>query len=55
VSILLKLKGSWAAIRWKILIIFTFFISASLTHCVAEWSAGVEQFDETTILVLTAE
>ena len=30
-------------------------ISASLTHCVAEWSAGVEQFDDTTILVLTAD
>jgi serine phosphatase RsbU (regulator of sigma subunit) len=30
-------------------------ISASLTQCVAEWSSGVEQFDDTTILVLTAE
>jgi hypothetical protein len=30
VSILLKLKGSWAAIRWKILIIFTFFSIVSV-------------------------
>jgi serine phosphatase RsbU (regulator of sigma subunit) len=27
-------------------------ICASLSQCVAEWSAGVEQFDDTTILVL---
>ena len=26
----LKLKGSWAAIRWKILIIFTFFSIVSV-------------------------
>lgn len=30
-------------------------ISASLSQCIAEWSAGVEQFDDTTILVLTAD
>jgi sigma-B regulation protein RsbU (phosphoserine phosphatase) len=30
-------------------------ICASLSQCVAEWSSGVEQFDDTTILVLTAE
>jgi sigma-B regulation protein RsbU (phosphoserine phosphatase) len=29
-------------------------ISASLSQCVDEWSSGVEQFDDTTILVLTA-
>ena len=34
-SILLKLKGSWAAIRWKILIIFTFFsiVSVIMVTC----------------------
>ncbi len=30
-------------------------ICASLSDCVAEWSAGVEQFDDTTILVLRVD
>jgi serine phosphatase RsbU (regulator of sigma subunit) len=30
-------------------------ICASLSQCVAEWSAGVEQFDDTTILVLRVD
>jgi serine phosphatase RsbU (regulator of sigma subunit) len=30
-------------------------ICAHLSRCIAEWSAGVEQFDDTTILVLTAD
>jgi serine phosphatase RsbU (regulator of sigma subunit) len=30
-------------------------ICADLSRCIAEWSAGVEQFDDTTILVLTAD
>lgn len=30
-------------------------ICASLSNCVAEWSAGVEQFDDTTILVLKVD
>jgi serine phosphatase RsbU (regulator of sigma subunit) len=30
-------------------------ICASLSQCVAEWSSGAEQFDDTTILVLTAD
>jgi serine phosphatase RsbU (regulator of sigma subunit) len=30
-------------------------ICAHLSQCIAEWSTGVEQFDDTTILVLTAD
>ena len=30
-------------------------ICESISQCVAEWSAGVEQFDDTTILILRVD
>jgi hypothetical protein len=52
---------AWWAIRWRILLILilfgvlsTFPISA-LSERITEWASGVEQFDDTTILVLALE
>jgi len=49
---------AWWAIRWRILLILilfgvlsTFLISA-LSERITEWAPGVEQFDDTIILVL---
>jgi predicted PurR-regulated permease PerM len=55
------LVRAWWAIRWRILLILilfgvlsTFLISA-LSERITEWASGVEQFDDTTILVLALE